>query len=141
VISALYSVARATAYEFKEFAVHGFSLNAPEDWTVIEDKVRNIFDFNSPDGSIIIVCEGKSESITFLYASSEGLYPRSFAEMVAGLLHGSDPAESSNGDFEFKYTNDGIVTEVRTRQVGHLGIVMESTYGFDDILEILETLY
>ena len=61
-------------YEFKEFTVYGFSLNMSNGWNVTEDKAGNKFDFNSPDGSVIIAREGKSETITFMYASSEGLY-------------------------------------------------------------------
>jgi len=56
------TIAYAMVYDFKEFAVHGFSLNMPDDWTVTEDKAGNIFDFNSPDGSVIIAREGESET-------------------------------------------------------------------------------
>jgi hypothetical protein len=132
--------AHAAKLEFKEFAVHGFSLDLPDGWLATENKQGNAFDFNSPDGAIVIAPVNGFGSITFLYANSEGLYARTFAEMIAGLVGGSTPKESDNGDFEFTYVKGGTEISVRTRHVGHLGIVMESTNGFDNILSVLETL-
>jgi len=134
------TIAHATKHEFTDCAACGFSLDVPDGWSVTEDKLDNKFDFNSPDGSIIIARMGGTESITFLYASSEGLCPSSFAEMLAGLLDGSKPVVNDDGDFVFKYMNNGVETEARTRHIGHLGIVMESRDGFDNILAILGTL-
>ncbi|MCL1875012.1 MAG: hypothetical protein FWF87_01980 [Synergistaceae bacterium] len=132
--------AQATVQTFNGFAVHGFSLDVPAGWFASENKDSNKFDFNSPDGSITIARMGGAESITFLYASSEGLYEATFAEAIAGLMNGSDPVENGFGDFEFSYTKGGEKTNVLTRHISHLGIVMESKSGFDDILSILETL-
>jgi hypothetical protein len=134
------AVAHATKHAFPEFAAHGFSLDVPNGWSVTEDKLDNKFDFNSPDGSIVITRIGGTESITLLYASSEGLCASAFADIVAGLLEGSKPVINGDGDFEFTYTFNGAETDVRTRHIGHLGVVMESRNGFDDILAILGTL-
>jgi hypothetical protein len=130
----------ATVNEFNGFAVHGFSIDVPAGWFVTENKESNKYGFNSPDGSITVARMGGSESITFLYASSEGLYAATFAAAIAGLLGDIIPVENGDGDFKFSYTKNGFETDVLTRHIGHLGIVMESKSGFDDILSILETL-
>jgi hypothetical protein len=130
----------AAVYEFKEFASHGFSIDVPDGWYVTEDKFSNKFDFNSPDGAIIIGRMGGTELITFLYTSEEAMYGPVFAKAVANSIKGNTPVENGRGDFEFTYTQDGIETDARTRHIGHLGIVMESRSGFDDILTMLETL-
>jgi hypothetical protein len=132
--------AHAAVHEFNGFAVRGFSIDVPADWFVTEDKDGNKFDFNSPDGSITIARTGGADSITFLYASSEGLDKATFARMVSGQLEGSSPVENNDGYFEFTYTKDGVETDVLTGHIGHLGIVMESKSGFEDIMSILETL-
>jgi hypothetical protein len=130
----------AVLYEFKEFASHGFSLDVPDGWFVTEDKFSNRYDFNSPDGAIIIGRVGGTELITFLYTSQEALYGPTFASSIAHSIKGSDPVENGRGDFEFTYVHNGVETNVRTRHIGHLGIVMESRNDFDDILPMLETL-
>ena len=132
--------AHAAKLEFKEFAVHGFSLEVPDDWSVTEVKSGNAFDYNTSDGAVVITRVGGTELITFLSSSSEGMCSRSFADVVAGKLGISVPVEGDNGDYVFTYYKDGIKIEVRTRQVGHLGIVMESMNGFDNILSVLNTL-
>jgi hypothetical protein len=132
--------AHAAVYEFDQFAVNGFSIDVPVGWFVTEDNSSNKFDFNSPHGSVSVARMGGSELITFLYASSEGMYGPTFASAVAGLLEGSNPVDKGDGDFEFTYTKNGVETIVRTRHIGHLGIVMESQNGFDDIQSILVSL-
>ena len=132
--------AYAAVYEFKEFASHGFSIDVPDGWFVNEDKFSNKFDLNSPDGAIIIGRMGGSELITFLYTSQEAMFSPTFATAVANSLRGSAPVENGRGDFEFTFIQDGIEIDARTRHIGHLGIVMESRSGFDDILAVLETL-
>ena len=132
--------AQAAVYEFKEFASHGFSLDVPDGWFVTEDKFSNKFDFDSPDGAIIIGRIGGTELITFLYASQEASHGQTFAKEVAQGIEGSHPVENGNGDFVFTYNENGVETNVRTRSIGQLGIVMESQDGFDDILNMLETL-
>jgi hypothetical protein len=132
--------AQAAVYEFKEFASHGFSLDVPDGWFVTEDKFSNRFDFDSPDGAIIIGRIGGIELITFLCVSQEALYGHTFAIAISQGIEGSDPVEYGNGDFVFTYNESGVETNVRTRNIGHLGIVMESQDDFEEILDILETL-
>ena len=134
------AAAHAVVHEFKGFAVHGFSVDVPPGWYVTQDTEGNKFDFNSPHGSITVAKTGGSESVTFLYASSEGLSAPTFATMVAGLVDGSTPVQNVYGGYEFTYTAGGEQINVETRHVSHLGIVMESKSGFEDILSILETL-
>ena len=132
--------AQAAVYEFKEFASHGFSLDVPDGWFVTEDKFSNKFDFDSPDGAIIIGRIGGTELITFLYVSHETLYGDTFAKEISSGLEGSDPMENGDGDFVLTYNENDVETSVRTRIIGHLGIVMESQNGFDEMLVMLETL-
>ena len=132
--------AQAAKMEFKEFAVQGFSVDVPNGWLAAEVKSGNVFDFNSSDGAIVISRTGGDETITFLSAGSEGICSRTFADMVAGRLGGIAPVEGVNGDFEFSYYRNGSKIDVRTRHIGHLGIVMESMNGFGKILSVLETL-
>ena len=131
--------AHAAKLEFKEFAVHGFSIEVPGGWSATEVKSGNALDINS-DGAIVINRIGGTELITFLSVNSEGMCSRTFADMVTGRLGGSVPVGSDNGDFEFSYYKDGAKIDVRTRQIGHLGIVMETMNGFNNILTMLQTL-
>jgi len=135
------SFANAVVYEFKEFAVHGFSIDAPEDWTV-SNEGEGKFDKDFPGGVVYMSSPDGSTSMTFLYASSEGLDARSFAWFVAGHIEEdcSDPVENGYGGYEFSYTENGGKINIQTRHVGHLGIVMKSEYGFDDFMPILDTL-
>ena|GEM_PF-2235969 len=132
--------AQAAVYEFKEFAAHGFTLDVPDGWFVTEDKFSNKFDFDSPDGAIIIGRIGGTELITFLYVSHEASYGNTFAKAISQGIEGSDPVENGDGDYLFKYNENDVEINVRTQTVGHLGIVMESQNGFDEILAMLETL-
>ena len=133
--------AQAKVYEFNDFAVNGFSIDVPAGWFVTEDNSNNKFDFNSPHGSVSVARMGGTELITFLYASSEGMYGPTFASAIAAQLEGSNLVDNGDGDFQFTYTKNGVEIIVRTRHIGHLGIVMETQNGFDDIQSILGTLY
>jgi hypothetical protein len=77
-----------------------------------------------------------------LYASAEGLDARSFSRFVVGHLEGncSDPVENEYGGYEFTHTENGTAINVQTWHIRHLGIVMKSKSGFDDLMPMLDTL-
>jgi len=118
------AVAYAATHKFDGW----FSIDVPAGWTVEGSGVDMFVRAASPDGS---------ESITFEYASAEGMNSREFAEYTLGILGGSGSvAETNYGDFEFVLQNGN---SVRALMLGCVGIVMKSTRGYDNLHGIIKT--
>jgi len=118
------AVAYAVTHNFDGW----FSIDVPAGWTVEGSGADMYVRVASLDGS---------ESITFEYASAEGMGSREFAEYTLGILGGSGSVTETNyGSFGFTLPNG---SNVRALMTGCVGVVMKSVRGFDNLQGIIET--
>lgn len=118
------TVAYAVTHNFDGW----FSIDVPAGWTVEGSGTDMFVRVMSPDGT---------ESITFEYASEEGMGSREFAEYTLGIMGGSGSVvETGYGSFGFTLQNGN---SVRALMLGCVGVVMKSVRGFDNLQSIIET--